>query len=88
MLCQLLLHSTMNKPYVPSFGLPSPLGHYSALSRVLCATQYVHINFIHGPFYTWSILYMISIVYKCQSQSPKSSHPISSPLVSIPNIFS
>ena len=53
MLCQLLLHSTMNKPYVPSFGLPSPLGHYSALSRVLCATQYIHINlymvhFIHG----------------------------------------
>ena len=48
MLCQLLLHSKMNQPYMYiyplPFGFPSHLRHHSALSRVPCAIQYVPLS--------------------------------------------
>ena len=60
MLCVLLLHSKVNQQYFyiyPLFsGFPSHLGHHRALSRVPCAVQQV------------LILYILSIVYICQSQ--------------------
>ena len=40
----------MNQPdiymYLLPFGFPSPLGHHTALSRVLCAIQYFLISFL------------------------------------------
>lgn len=52
-LCQFLLSSKINQlcMYIHSFlwGLPSCSGYHSALSRVLCARQYVRISYL---FYT------------------------------------
>ena len=51
----------------PPFGLPSHSGHHSALSRLPCAREYVLINSLNK-------LYIVSIVYMCQSPSTASSH--------------
>ena len=67
-LCQFLLYSKANQLYVYIyplfFGFPSHLGHHRALSSSLCYTVGSH---------QLSILYIVSIVYICQSPSPNSS---------------
>ena len=47
-------------------GFPSYLGYHNALSRVSPAIQCSHLL---------SILYIVSIVFMCQPQSPNSSQP-------------
>ena len=53
LLCLPALHNIMNQPYTYRyplpFGLPSHLGHPSALGRVPCSIQYVPISCL---FYT------------------------------------
>ena len=64
MLCLFLLY-THTHIYPFPFGLPSHSCHHSALSRALCAIQYILI----------SNLFYASIMYMHQSQSPSSFHP-------------
>ena len=51
--------------YPLPFGLPSHSGRHSALSSVSCPVQCALL----------SILYIVSVVYMCQSQYPNSSYP-------------
>ena len=74
MLCQLLLHSKMDQSYIYIYIYISPPFWTSFLFRSprcikqssLCYTVCSH---------QLSILYIVSIVYRCQPQSPNSSHP-------------
>ena len=47
-MCQFLLYSKMNRPYIYPlpFGFPSHSGHHRALSRVPCAIQKVLISYL------------------------------------------
>ena len=79
MLCQFLLYSKMNQLYIYiyplcfwiSFLFRSPQCiKQSSLCYSVCSHQL-------------PVLYIVSIVYMCQSQPSNSSHPLLSPLVSI-----
>lgn len=81
MLGERLLFSKMNQPYIYiyffPFRFPSHLGYHfrcikrSSLYYTVCSHQL-------------SILYTVSIVCMCRSQSPDSSHLPSFPLISLP----
>ena len=64
-LCQFLLYSKMNQPYIYTqplpFGLPSRPGHHSALSRVLCARSSLTVLQIDGTSISFVTCFIHSI---------------------------
>ena len=63
-----------SQPMEMSDLLTSPWEGQSSRWSLLCYTVWSH---------QLSVLYAVSIVYMCRSQSPNTSHPLLSPLVSI-----
>ena len=76
MLYQFLLYSKVNQLYVYVYP------HFFWISFPFRSAQSIEqssLSYTVG-FHQLSILYIVSIVYICKSQSPNSSHPLTIPL--------